>query len=159
MPRDKKVPPSLKNIFAELADSYGSLRTNADLSDWADQGVLLLNRSLTVWQASPNSHKRFWDALTRSLVQWISENAENVVFMLWGNDAKAMKSYIDAQKHLILEHSHPSPLSRQRFVGNRHFVRCNDYLKLPMDCAYGRRMKIWFCNLSSLYHTYKIVFT
>lgn len=128
VPRDHKMPPSLRNIFKELHREYGIERKEPCLTDWAHQGVLLLNRALTVRQASPNSHAHLWHAITGRCIQWISANSENVVFMLWGNEAKKCKEYIDVQKHLILEHTHPSPLSRQPFFGNRHFGLCDSYL-------------------------------
>lgn len=124
----KKMPPSLRNIFAELQNSIGVQRDNKVLLDWAEQGVLLLNRSLTVRQACPNSHKRLWHPFVERVIKWIAENTEHVVFLLWGNDARQCKAFVDPARHLVLEHTHPSPLSRSLFVGNKHFVLCNEYL-------------------------------
>lgn len=126
-----KMPPSLRNIFKELQHEYGTedLRQNTELEDWAKQGVLLVNRALTVRQACPNSHKRLWQDATADVIKMVSDQCDKVVFMLWGNDAKACKSFIDAEKHLVLEHTHPSPLARAAFVGNMHFKTCNEFLE------------------------------
>lgn len=126
-----KMPPSLRNIFKELEWEYGLPRVSMDLTDWANQGILLLNRTLTVRQASPNSHKQLWHMFTEGIIEWVVANTEHVVFILWGNDAKACRSIVDQmpqRHHHILEHTHPSPLSRKPFVGNNHFRLCNDYL-------------------------------
>jgi uracil-DNA glycosylase len=123
-----KLPPSLRNIFAELESVYGVKRIDKDLHDWAAQGVLLLNRALTVRHASPNSHAKLWAPITEQIVRWINANCKNVVFMLWGNDARKLAEWIDKDVHLVLEHTHPSPLSRKPFVGCGHFNKCNHYL-------------------------------
>lgn len=123
-----KTPPSLRNIFAELENVYGVKRIDKDLHDWAAQGVLLLNRALTVREASPNSHAKLWASVTEQIVRWINANCKNVVFMLWGNDARKCAEWIDPMNHLVLEHTHPSPLSRKPFVGCGHFNKCNHYL-------------------------------
>jgi len=127
------MPPSLRNILQEInttvyKDRPG--RTKTDLSDWASQGVLLLNASLTVIAKKPNSHAGLgWHELTDNIIQTISEKREHVVFMLWGAFAQKKERLIAASKHLILKTSHPSPLSAHRgFLGSRVFVRCNDYL-------------------------------
>lgn len=136
VPQGTRMPPSLRNIFKELDHEFDEVRTNTDLHDWAEQGVLLLNRALTVKQANPNSHKKEWHPFTEAVIKWINQHTSHVVFILWGNDARSCKEWIDPQKHLILEHTHPSPLSRTPFVGNKHFMQCNEYLikhnKLPI---------------------------
>lgn len=126
-----KMPPSLRNIFKELQRCYGKTRTDTDLSDWATQGVLMLNRALSVRQGSSNSHRALWLGFTDAIVRYISQHAPHgVVFMLWGNDARSLVPRInDATRHCILEWTHPSPLSRQPFVGCNHFVLCNVFLE------------------------------
>ena len=127
------LPPSLKNIFSEIDNSlHGGNRRNvsSDLTRWAVQGVLLLNASLTVIARKPNSHANIgWHELTDDIIKTISENKENVVFMLWGSFAQKKSVLIDNQKHLVLKTSHPSPLSAHRgFLGSGIFVSCNRYL-------------------------------
>lgn len=128
VPDGVKTPPSLRNVFKELEREYGVKRASANLTDWAQQGVLLLNRALTVRQASPNSHKKIWHTFTEHVIRWISTHCNGVVFMLWGNDARALKDWVDLTKHHVLEHTHPSPLSRAPFAGNGHFEQCNRIL-------------------------------
>ena len=128
------MPPSLRNIFKEINDSiYGGnqIRTETDLTDWADQGVLLLNASLTVIAKKPNSHADLgWHALTDDIIRTISEQKKNVVFMLWGSFAQKKTQLIDHTRHLILQTSHPSPLSAHRgFLGSGVFMKCNEYLE------------------------------
>lgn len=128
------IPPSLRNILNEINNSvYEGRQSNAssDLSRWAEQGVLLLNASLTVEQKKPNSHASLgWHRLTDSIIETISEKKQNVVFMLWGSFAQKKAQLIDRQKHLVLATSHPSPLSAHRgFLGSNIFVRCNEYLQ------------------------------
>jgi len=137
------MPPSLRNILQEInttiyKDRPG--RTKTDLTDWARQGVLLLNASLTVIARKPNSHAGLgWHELTDNIIQTISEKREHVVFMLWGSFAQKKEPLIDAGKHLILKTSHPSPLSAHRgFLGSRVFARCNDYLS-----RYGIEPIVW----------------
>ncbi len=131
-----KTPPSLRNIFKELVSEYGPNNTvertyNNDLTDWAKQGVLLLNRSLTVEEGLPNSHSKIgWSIFTEKIIELINEQDKPIVYMLWGNNAKELKSLITNPKHLVLEAAHPSPLSASRgFFGCDHFYKCNDYLK------------------------------
>lgn len=128
------TPPSLRNILQEInATVYknGTCRVKTDLTDWAEQGVLLLNASLTVIAKKPNSHATLgWHELTDNIIETISAQKQHVVFMLWGAFAQKKEHLIDSRKHLILKTSHPSPLSAHRgFLGSRVFVRCNDYLK------------------------------
>ena len=131
VPEHIRLPPSLTNIFKELHDDVGIIRKNGDLTTWATQGVLLLNTSLTVQRSCPNSHKKYWQEFTNNVITHISQNAENVVFMLWGNHAKSKKKYIDESKHHILEANHPSPMSANRggWYGTKHFSKCNAILK------------------------------
>jgi uracil-DNA glycosylase len=128
------VPPSLKNIFQEIRNSVynGQPRDfSADLSRWAEQGVLLLNASLSVLAGRSNSHANLgWHRLTDNIIATISDRLEHVVFMLWGSFAQKKEPLIDRRKHLILKTSHPSPLSAHRgFLGSGVFVKCNDYLR------------------------------
>jgi uracil-DNA glycosylase len=128
------VPPSLKNIFQEIRNSVynGQPREfSTDLSRWAEQGVLLLNASLSVLAGRSNSHANLgWHRLTDNIIATISDRLEHVVFMLWGSFAQKKEPLIDRRKHLILKTSHPSPLSAHRgFLGSGVFVKCNDYLR------------------------------
>ena len=124
------IPPSLHNIFKELNRDIGmKLPPHGDLTNWAEQGVLLINTALTVRENKSGSHAKIWKSFTTDLIKYIGMNSSNVVFMLWGAHAKSYKEFINSENNLILEHSHPSPLSRKPFVGNNHFVLCNDYLK------------------------------
>ena len=124
-------PPSLKNIFKELYQelSIEEPRTG-ELIGWAKQGVLLLNTTLTVREASPQSHKgQGWEILTDRIISLINEKNEPVVFMLWGGNARAKKALITNPKHLILECAHPSPLSAYSgFFGCNHFIKANEFL-------------------------------
>jgi len=128
------MPPSLRNIFQEINSTvYRGKpgRAVTDLTDWARQGVLLLNASLTVIAGKSNSHAGLgWHELTDNIIETVSEKKEHVVFMLWGAFAQKKERLIDPGKHLILKTSHPSPLSAHRgFLGSRVFVRCNEYLQ------------------------------
>jgi len=122
-----KIPPSLQNIFKELQINPA----HGDLSNWAKQGVLLLNSVLTVEHNKPASHQHLgWQFFTDSAISLINDECQNVVFMLWGNYAQQKVPLIDANKQLILTASHPSPLSAHRgFLGCNHFVKANDYLR------------------------------
>lgn len=126
-----KIPPSLNNIFKELnSDLECAAPITGNLERWAEQGVFLLNATLTVRKDSPGSHQnKGWEVFTDHVIKLISDEKENVVFMLWGNYAKAKTALIDASKHLILEAAHPSPLARGAFFGCRHFSKANEYLK------------------------------
>lgn len=123
-----KCPASLRNIFKELENEYGIKRTNPNLCDWAQQGVLMLNTALTVRDGEPGSHIKIWKEFTKDIIKYIVENTKNVCFLLWGEYAISYKKLI-TNDHYILTHSHPSPLSRKQFVGNNHFKLCNEYLK------------------------------
>ena len=127
-----KAPPSLKNIFTELKEDLGIVKTNNELDSWAKQGVLLLNATLTVRAHKPNSHKDLgWEKFTDFIIKEISDKKENVVFVLWGAFAQKKALLIDEMKHFIIQSAHPSPFSVYRgFYGSRPFSKINDYLKL-----------------------------
>jgi uracil-DNA glycosylase len=125
------IPPSLKNIFAEVGDDLGIDATlNGNLERWANQGVLLLNATLTVRANHAGSHQnKGWERFTDTVVKRISQKRENVVFMLWGSYAQKKGAVIDRTKHLVLKAPHPSPLSSYRgFFGCKHFSKANAYL-------------------------------
>ena len=139
-PNTNRVPPSLMNIYKEIANEYPESNyeyTNEpDLTRWAEQGVLLLNTTLTVRESEANSHSKYgWDKFTDRVIDVIASNRQNVVFLLWGANARKKKQIIDSpfnetNNHLILESAHPSPLSAHNgFFGNGHFVACNDFLR------------------------------
>lgn len=125
------LPPSLKNIFKELqSDLGGELRTNGDLSDWARQGVLLLNSSLTVIEGKPNSMAALWEPVTDEIISRLDERVSPVVFVLWGNNARKKKCLIKNNKDFIIESAHPSPLSANRgFFGTKPFSKINEILR------------------------------
>lgn len=125
------LPPSLRNIFLELSEEYGTQpRRNGDLSDWAQEGVLLLNSALTVRGGISTSHVgQGWESVTDALIRGVSEQQEGVVFLLWGRHAQERGRMISRGKHLILHAAHPSPLSARRgFFGCNHFRKTNDFL-------------------------------
>ena len=146
VPKGVKIPPSLLNIFKELQSDLGiDISTfSGDLTPWAKQGVLLLNASLSVNAAQPNSHSTFgWHMFSDAVIKTISEQKEHVVFMLWGNYARSKAILIDGTKHLILQAAHPSPLARGAYFGSKHFSKCNDYLS-----AHGIAPVQWDLNKS-----------
>lgn len=126
-------PPSLKNIKTEIQKSCGvpSICTSGSLEKWAAQGVLLLNATLTVLKGQPNSHANIgWQIFTDKVIEIINNDADNVVFMLWGKFAEAKAKKINKNKHLVLIAAHPSPFSYHRgFAGCDHFSKANEYLK------------------------------
>ena len=130
VPIGVKPPPSLINIFKELHDDVGSpIPNHGNLENWANQGVFLLNASLTVRAAEPNSHSNIgWHEFTNSVIEKISAQKKNVVFLLWGKFAQQKQELIDETKHLVLKAAHPSPYSADRFFGCRHFSKSNGYL-------------------------------
>lgn len=136
VPRTQARPPSLRNIFTEVAACYGGRPQmfNNDLSRWAQQGVLLLNTLLTVEEGQAGSHAgRGWEAFTDTIIAYLAEESAPKVFMLWGSHAQSKRQLIPANsKHLVLMANHPSPLSAQRppvpFLGCRHFAIANDWL-------------------------------
>lgn len=136
------TPPSLRVIFKELEHEYGIKRTDTDLSDWSSQGVLLLNCALTVERGRPNSHMKVWKPFTNDLLTWLGMNTKHVVYILWGEFAKAFAPLIDTNGHknTILTCRHPSPLAQNKgpFVGNNHFKLANDYLT-----KYGKQPIKW----------------
>lgn len=126
------LPPSLRNIFKEINADLGiPLPAHGDLSTWAEQGVLLLNATLTVRAHQAASHQgRGWEAFTDAVIGKVNAHCEHVVFLLWGSYARKKGVLIDGQKHLVLESPHPSPLSAHRgFFGNGHFSKANTYLE------------------------------
>lgn len=140
VPAGVEKPPSLVNIFKELHSETGmEIPASGDLTGWANQGVLLLNAVLTVREHAANSHKgKGWEEFTDSIIKKISDGRENVVFLLWGGNARSKKPLIDGAKHLILECAHPSPLSAYNgFFGCGHFIKANEYLtkhgKTPIE--------------------------
>ena len=126
------MPPSLNNIFREIqADLGKAFPPTGNLERWAEQGVLLLNSVLTVRQGEANSHQgKGWETFTDAVIQKISDEKENVVFLLWGGPAKKKGARADKLKHLVLESGHPSPLSANKghWFGNRHFSKTNAFL-------------------------------
>jgi uracil-DNA glycosylase len=137
VPDGIKTPPSLKNIYKEIkADLGKEIPLSGNLEYWARQGVLLLNATLTVEARKPASHQKLgWEKFTDAVIKKVSGEKEHVVFLLWGNFARAKKELIDTDKHLVLEAPHPSPFSAYTgFFGCRHFSQTNTYLrrnKLP----------------------------
>lgn len=134
VPEGVKHPPSLINIFKEIeADLKVSYPKNGNLKRWATQGVLLLNAVLTVREGQAGSHqKQGWEKFTDEVISQISTECESIVFLLWGGYAKNKIKLIDESKHFILSTGHPSPLSANRgyWFGNKHFSKCNEYLKI-----------------------------
>ena len=131
VPDGVQLPPSLLNIYKELEDEFQIPPANGgNLTAWAKRGVLLLNTVLTVRAYSANSHRGHgWEILTDSVISKLSEGRKNLVFLLWGSNARSKKSLIDPEKHLVLECAHPSPLSAYAgFFGCGHFRKCNEYL-------------------------------
>tara|TARA_B110000977_G_scaffold133960_1_gene170586 strand:+ start:2289 stop:2984 length:696 start_codon:yes stop_codon:yes gene_type:complete len=132
VPEGMKIPPSLRNIFKELASDLGvDSPTQGDLTSWAKQGVLLLNATLTVRKSSPVSHqKQGWEEFTDSVIKTISNKKESVVIVLWGKFAEQKVSLIDESKHCIITSSHPSPFSAHRgFLGSKPFSKTNEFLE------------------------------
>ncbi len=129
--RGVRTPPSLRNIFKELYDDLGIERIDTDLSDWARQGVFLLNTVLTVEKDKANSHKDIgWEIFTDFVIKQINDKLDNVVFILWGRQARDKKRMITNPKHYVIESAHPSPLSAYNgFFGSKPFSKANEYLK------------------------------
>ena len=138
------LPPSLKNIYKEIESDLNIKEPDCgDLTKWAQQGVLLLNTSLTVRAHLANSHSKCgWGWFTDSVIKLISENTQNTVFILWGGNARSKTPLIDTKKHLILQCAHPSPLSAfNGFFGCGHFSKTNEYL-----IAHGKEPVDWDLN-------------
>lgn len=132
-PKEIKNPPSMVNILKEIKDDLKKDSTclDGDLTPWAKEGVLLLNTILTVEESKPKSHHKLgWEIFTNNIIKYISENCDNVIFILWGAPAIAKSKLIDESQHHILTAPHPSPLSSYRgFFGCKHFSKTNDILK------------------------------
>lgn len=141
VPEGTAMPPSLLNIFKEIKDDLGKpMPTNGDLTRWAEQGVLLLNATLTVRAHQANSHQKLgWDTFTDAAISALSKHRRGLVYMLWGGYARSKRYLIDSQHNLVLESVHPSPLSANRggWFGQHQFSRCNEYLtahqQTPID--------------------------
>lgn len=135
-----KIPPSLRNMFKELQDDLGGeLRTDTDLSDWAQQGVLLLNTALSVTEGHANSMAEIWVPFTDRLIQLIDENKTPVIFVLWGSNAKKKIPLIKNNGEFIVQSAHPSPLSAYRgFFGSKPYSKINSLLK-----SMGQKEIIW----------------
>ena len=133
VPKAIPKPPSLHNLLKEMADDIGIRPSkHGDLTYWAEQGVLLLNSSLTVKEGEPNSHQnQGWEQFTDAVIDVVNEQTEHTVFILWGSKAQKKGKYINTDKHLILTAVHPSPLAANRggFFGSKPFSKTNDYLK------------------------------
>lgn len=127
------TPPTLDNIFMEIERDLGikHIKWSNNLTPWAEQGVFLLNRYLTVRQGMPMKHYNIgWEIFTNEVIEVLNRSVSPMVFMLWGNDAKYAGKYLDREHHLVLEASHPSPRSEHiSFRGCGHFSRCNEFLK------------------------------
>ncbi|KAA8782579.1 uracil-DNA glycosylase [Paenibacillus sp. 4624] len=126
-----RVPPSLKNIYKELQADLGvPVPKHGSLIHWAEQGVLLLNAVLTVRESQPNSHQALgWQTFTDAVIRELNERDEPMVFMLWGSHAQKKGAFINRDKHLVLESTHPSPLAAHRgFLGSRPFSKANEFL-------------------------------
>ena len=130
VPDGVQAPPSLKNIFKEIETDLGiTMSGRPNLENWARQGVLLLNAVLTVRSGQAASHSGIgWQEFTDAVIRYISDHCEGVVFMLWGNFARAKRELIDTSRHYVLEAAHPSPLARGAFFGCRHFSSANTLL-------------------------------
>jgi uracil-DNA glycosylase len=133
VPEGVPFPPSLQNIFKEIQLDLGKpMPPTGDLTRWAEQGVLLLNATLTVRAHQAASHQRYgWEQFTDAAIRALSAERENLVFILWGGYARSKAQLIDRSRHLVLESVHPSPLSANRggWFGNHHFSQCNAYLR------------------------------
>lgn len=133
VPEGILMPPSLINIFKEIQMDLGkSMPANGDLTRWAQQGVLLLNATLTVREHQANSHQKLgWNQFTDAAIKALNRDREHIVYLLWGGYARSKAALIDSSKNLVLQSVHPSPLSANRggWFGNHHFSRCNEYLQ------------------------------
>lgn len=131
VPSGVRLPPSLLNIFKELNADLGiKISPSGDLSKWAKQGVLLLNSILSVEANKPASHSHFgWQEFSDAVISNLSAKKSGLIFLLWGNYARAKKALIDTSKHFVLEAAHPSPLARTGFLGCKHFSKSNELLQ------------------------------
>lgn len=131
-----KLPPSLRNMFKELKEDLGIDNQSGSLINWAKQGVLLLNTTLTVRDSQPMSHSnQGWETFTTNYIKVLNEHRDRLIFVLWGNHAKQFEQFIDQRRHIVFKSAHPSPLSASRgFFGSRIFSKINDELKdKPID--------------------------
>ena len=131
-----RIPPSLRNIYTELHQDTGIVPPgHGCLEDWARNGVLLLNTALTVRQSQPNSHRgKGWEIFTDTVISHLNNRETPMVFILWGNNARAKKELITNPAHLVLEGAHPSPFAAHKgFFGGRYFSRANAFLPEPID--------------------------
>lgn len=131
VPNGVKLPPSLRKIYKEIEEDlcYSMPESSGNLTRWAEQGVLLLNTTLTVRAGAANSHKNLgWQEFTDAVIKALSEHHEHIVFMLWGNNAKKKKNLIDINRHCIIESYHPAAMPRYKFTKHQ-FTCCNAYLK------------------------------
>ena len=139
---DTKIPPSLLNIFKEIRDDLGKpVPKTGHLERWARQGVLMLNATMTVRKGEAGSHQgKGWEKFTDAVIDLLSEEKEDIVFLLWGGPAKKKGKNIDESKHLVLKSGHPSPLAaiRGHWFGNKHFSKTNAYL-----CSVGKEPVSW----------------
>ncbi len=137
--KEVRTPPSLVNIFKEIKEDLGiAISSHGDLTKWADQGILLLNASLTVRAGEAGSHQNIgWEIFTDEVIRQLSDKGKGIVFLLWGRFAHTKEVLIDADKHFILKAAHPSPLARGAFFGCKHFSKTNEILqkqgKKPID--------------------------
>ncbi|MEL7599856.1 MAG: uracil-DNA glycosylase [Proteiniphilum sp.] len=141
VPEEMSLPPSLQNIYKEITQDMGKKTPRSgNLERWAEQGVLLLNATLTVQAHRAGSHQgKGWEEFTDAAIRHLASEREHLVFILWGAYAQRKGESIDANRHLVLKSPHPSPLSAHRgFFGNKHFSRANDYLK-----AHGKQPVDW----------------
>jgi uracil-DNA glycosylase len=142
VPNGVSLPPSLQNIYKEIESDLGIKKDflSGNLESWARQGVFLLNAILTVVAHTPTSHRnKGWEDFTDAVIKKISDERENIVFMLWGSYARSKKNLIDETRHLILESPHPSPFSvHSGFFGCKHFSKCNKYL-----ASHNKKEIIW----------------
>lgn len=139
--KNNYMPPSLINIYKEIdSDLGGHKNKSGDLSAWQKQGVLLLNNVLTVEAHKAGSHRgKGWEEFTEAVIKYLNSEKENLVFILWGRDARNKKKLIDESKHLVLESAHPSPLSAYNgFFGSKPFSKANNYLK-----EHGKNLIFW----------------
>ena len=130
-----KLPPSLRNIFKEIREDVGITNSNGSLINWAKQGCLLMNTTLTVKSASPMSHQnKGWEIFTTKWIQLLNDQKEGLIFVLWGNHAQQFEKIIDTNKHHIFKSAHPSPLSASRgFFGSKVFSKINTLLQHSID--------------------------
>jgi uracil-DNA glycosylase len=143
VPENVAVPPSLQNIYKEIQADLGVKPPSTymgNLERWAEQGVLLLNATLTVRASSPGSHQhKGWEEFTDAVIRALSEQKEHLVFILWGKYAQEKGAHIDSKKHLVLKAAHPSPFSAYNgFFGCKHFSKTNEYLQ-----AHGEKPIEW----------------